>query len=386
MDSSSGLPRSDNLGPPFFVKGPRTGGDAASGMRNKPGANCTTKGSSRMKAQIKPRINLENRTKLEEVIPLSTPMVLFVDPSSVCNFRCKFCPTGNPDLIKSTSRWQGRMDLGLYKKIIDDLKEFDRPLKVLRLYKDGEPFLNNNFAEFVQYAKISGRVEYIDTTTNGYLLEPKRIKPFLDAGLDRINISLDGMSDEQFHDFTGVKVDFKKFVENVQRLYEMKGNCEICIKIAGDFLSEEDKQRFFDTFGDYSDRIFIENVAPCWPEFGVQERLGVSMAKGIYGQEVVNVNTCPYMFYSISVNSDGSVSLCFLDWARKLIVGDVRKQSLKEIWDGEALFQYRMEQLRGQRMKNAVCGKCGQLSHCSPDNIDPYAGMLAERVLASRRK
>ena len=90
-----------------------------------------------MKAELKPRINLENRTRLEEVIPLSTPMILFVDPSSACNFQCTFCPTGDRELIKSTGRWQGHMDFDLYKKIIDDLKEFDKPLKVLRLYKEG---------------------------------------------------------------------------------------------------------------------------------------------------------------------------------------------------------------------------------------------------------
>ena len=69
-----------------------------------------------MKAEIKPRINLENLTRLEEVIPLSTPMVLFVDPASTCNFRCKFCPTGNPKLIKETGHWQRRMEFDLYKK------------------------------------------------------------------------------------------------------------------------------------------------------------------------------------------------------------------------------------------------------------------------------
>lgn len=338
-----------------------------------------------MKAEIKPRINLENRTRLEEVIPLSTPMVLFVDPASTCNFRCKFCPTGNPKLIKETGRWQGLMDFSLYKKIIDDLKEFDMPLKVLRLYKEGEPLLNNRFADMVRYAKESGVVPYIDTTTNGYLLEPERIKPILDAGLDRINISIDGMSDKQFLDFTGVKVDFKKYVEGIRNLYEMKGNCEICVKIAGDFLTEEEKTLFYDTFGDYSDRIFIENVAPCWPEFDVKDSLDVDMAKGIYDQPINEVNTCPYIFYSMSVNSDGSVSLCFLDWARKLLIGDVRKQSLKEIWEGEALFQYQIDNLRGKRKENPVCGQCGQLSHCLPDNIDPYVEAIAGRLLASRQ-
>ncbi len=338
-----------------------------------------------MKAKIKPRINLENRTRLERVIPLSTPMILFVDPASTCNFKCKFCPTGNPELIKDTGRWQGRMDFELYKKIIDDLKEFDAPLKVLRLYKDGEPLLNNRFADMVRYAKGSGVVKYIDTTTNGSLLEPERIKPILDAGLDKINISIDGMSDEQFLEFTGVKVDFEKYVENIYNLYEIKGDCEIAIKIAGDFLTEEEKKRFFDTFGNHADRIFIENIAPCWPEFDVEDRLGVKITKGIYNQPIGDINTCPYIFYSISVNSDGSVSLCFLDWARKLLIGDVKKQSLKEIWESDALFQHQIRYLRGKRKENAVCGECSQLSHCLPDNIDPYVDVIAKRLLASRQ-
>lgn len=339
----------------------------------------------KMKAKIKPRINLENRTRLEEVIPLSTPMILFVDPASACNFKCKFCPTGNHELIRETGRWQGLMNFGLYKKIVDDLKEFDEPLKVLRLYKEGEPFLNKRFGDMVRYAKESGVVGYIDTTTNGYLLKSERIKPILDAGLNRINISVNGMSDQQFLEFAGVKVDFEKYVENIRSLYEIKSDCEICIKIAGDFLSEEERSRFFDTFGDYADRIFIENVAPCWPEFGVEDRLGVKITKGIYDQPIGDVNTCPYIFYSISVNSDGSVSLCFLDWAHKLLIGDVRKQSLKEIWEGEALFQYQIEQLRGKRKENPVCGQCGQLSHGLPDNIDPYVDALIKRLLTSRQ-
>ena len=201
-----------------------------------------------MKAKIKPRINLEDRTRLEKVIPLSTPMILFVDPSSACNFRCKFCPTGDHKLIKETGRWQGLMDFELYKKVIDDLKEFDEHLKVLRLYKEGEPFLNGRLADMVHYAKESGVVDYIDTTTNGYLLEPERMKPILDAGLDKINISIGGMSDEQFLEFTGVKVNFEKYVENIRNLYENKGNCEIVVKITGDFMTEEEKGRFFDNF------------------------------------------------------------------------------------------------------------------------------------------
>ncbi|MDX2095219.1 MAG: radical SAM/SPASM domain-containing protein [Alphaproteobacteria bacterium] len=337
-----------------------------------------------MKAEIKPRINLEGRTRLETVIPLSTPFILFVDPASVCNFKCSFCPTGDRPLISDTGRWQGRLHMDNFTKIIDDLEEFDQPLKVLRLYKEGEPLLNTNLPKMIRYAKASRQVPYIDTTTNGYLLTPKNVDALIEAGLDRINISVDGLSDEMFWDLTKTKVDFKKFVEQIKYLADNRGQCEICIKMIGDKLSEDEKKKFFDIFGDLCDRIALENLAPCWPEFDADVRMGVEITQGIYQQEIGDVDTCPYIFYSISVNSDGTVSLCFLDWARKLVIGDTRTQSLKSIWEGEALFQHRLAHLQGNRKANPVCAACGQLSHCMPDSIDPYRAMLAEKLIASR--
>ncbi|MDX8551888.1 radical SAM protein [Methanospirillum sp. J.3.6.1-F.2.7.3] len=333
-----------------------------------------------MKAKIKPRINLEGRTKLETVIPLSIPFVLFVDPSSVCNFQCIFCPTGDRSLIRETGRSQELMDIFLYHKIINDLQEFDKPLKVLRLYKDGEPLLNPHFVDMVRLAKAKNVAESIDTTTNGSLLTPDLSLRIIDAGLDRINISVDGLSDEQFLTFTRTKVDFKSYVDNIRFFYENKKECEVCVKIPGDNLSEEDKLQFFEIFGDISDRISIEHTAPCWPEFDVEERTGITITQGIYGTNPTDVNVCPYIFYSISVNSDGTVSLCFLDWARKLVIGDVNTQSLKEIWDGIELFRYQIAHLSGRRKMNPVCEKCGQLTHCMPDNIDPYAPELLKKM------
>lgn len=329
-----------------------------------------------MKAQIKPRINLEDRTPLQEVIPLATPFVVFVDPASACNFTCPFCPTGHRDMIAETGRYQGVLKMETFTKIIDDLAEFDRPIKVLRLYKDGEPFLNKRLADMIAYAKKSGRVEYIDTTTNGSLLTPERLKEVLDAGLDKINISVDGMTPEQYRKFTGFDFDFPRFVETVKWLYANKGDCEVMIKIPGELITEAQKQEFYDTFGDYCDRIFIENFAPCWPEFDIEAHTGVKITQGIYQQAITPTDTCPYIFYSIAVNADGLVSSCFLDWGRKLLVGDVREQSLKSLWNSDKLNALRHQHLEGRRKQNPVCGSCGQLSHCLPDNVDAFRAEL----------
>ncbi len=335
-----------------------------------------------MKAKISPRINTEDRTPLQDVIPLSTPLILFIDPNSSCNLKCRFCPNGYPKLIKDTGRFQGNMDFELYKKIINDIKEFNKPLKILRLYKDGEPLSNPNFSSMVRYAKYNLNC-YIDTTTNGLLINNNRIKPIIDAGLDKINISVNGLSDEQFLEFTKTKVNFDQYVENIKNLYKIKKNCEIVIKTTGDYLSKDDKNKFYQTFGDYCDRIFIENTANCWADFDVEKYTNIKLnsKKGIYNQPLSNVKVCPYIFYQMCINSDGKASLCFLDWQHKMIIGDVRKQSLKKIWNSTKHRFPQIANLEDDMTDLPLCKECGQLTHGQPDDIDKYKEILKEKCL-----
>ena len=67
-----------------------------------------------------------------------------------------------------------------------------------------------------------------------------------------------------------------------------------------------------------------------------------------------------------------SLLICFLDWGRKMIVGDVKEQSVQEIWDGKQMRSYRKMFLEGKRKQHQTCGNCGQMTHGLPDNIDPY--------------
>ena len=97
---------------------------------------------SGIRAKYIPRIDLHDPVELKEAIPLRTPYVIYIDPCDTCNFRCKFCPTGNLDLMRKTpGRGHGPMSMTLYKEIIDSLSEFKDPIRVIRLYKEGEPLL-----------------------------------------------------------------------------------------------------------------------------------------------------------------------------------------------------------------------------------------------------
>lgn len=333
-----------------------------------------------MKAQIKPRIDLVNRTKLETVIPLRTPFIINIDPSDRCNFQCQFCPTGDRELMKNTKgRNFGNMDFELYKYIIDDICKFEDKVKVIRLYKDGEPLLNPHFADMVKYAKESGCCDRVDTTTNASLLTPERSLAIIEGGLDRINISVEGVNAEQYKKFSSYSMDFEKYVENIRFFYEHRKQCEMIVKINGDIISEEEKQIFLDTFGDITDGIFIEHVMDCWPTFDIKN-VSVNNDLGIYGQKIEEVTVCPYTFYCMYVNSDGSVSLCFLDWHRKLVIGHVKEKSLKDIWVSEELRNYQKMFLRGERKQHPICGVCGQMKQGAPDNIDKYADELLRRI------
>lgn len=334
-----------------------------------------------MKAQIKPRIDLLNRTRLETAIPLRVPFIINVDPADTCIFQCKFCPTGDRALMKKTpGRNHGIMDFELYKKIIDDICEFDKPIKVLRLYKDGEPLLNLRMAEMIRYAKEKKCSERIDTTTNAILLNPQKNTDLIASGLDRINISIEGINAQQYWEFSKCKVDFEKLVENIRHLYENKKQCEIIVKINGDILSEDDKKKFYEIFGDIADGVYIEHIMACWPEFELNG-VEINQEFGIYGQKIKEVMACPYVFYSFSINSNGTASACFLDWSRKLIIGDVRTERIKDIWQGKQLLEYQKLFLMKKRKGHPVCGNCGQMSHGQPDDIDEYAEILLGRLM-----
>ncbi len=334
-----------------------------------------------MKAKWEPRIDLKNRTKLETVIPLNVPYIINVDPNDKCNFQCKFCPTGNRDLMSKTpGRNFGFMDFELYTKIIDDISEFERPIKVLRLYKDGEPLLNKNFAKMVKYAKEKKCAEKIDTTTNASALTQEKSLQIIAAGLDRINISIYGVTSDQYLNFCGNNANFDRLVNNVRFFYENKEQCEMLVKINGDVISKEDAQKFLDAFGDITDKIYIESVMSCWPEFDFQTGVRANDQVGIYKQEIKEVLTCPYIFYSFSINSDGTVSTCFLDWSRDLIVGDTKTQKVKDIWLGEAMENHRKMMLNGDRKSHPICGNCGQLTHGMPDNIDDFREVILKKM------
>jgi len=316
------------------------------------------------------------REDLGDILPLPNPISMQVDPASLCNFKCAFCPTGDPHLIKASGRRQTFMKLELFEKIVGDIAAFERNLKVLRLFKDGEPMLNPDFIGMVKAAKRERKIERVETTTNGSKLGPGFNEQLVESGLDRVVLSIEGVTSERYLSFARVRFDFDAFVEKVRHLHSIRGDMKIHIKTVAQNLdySRGEDRKFFDTFGPISDGIYIENTVASWPQFAVDGAVDDSV--DAYGGETVHKELCPYPYYSLSINSDGIVSPCCVDWNRTLALGSVVTQSVLEIWNGMALGALRRQHLVEGLGANPSCSSCGQVHACTHDNLDGHKEKL----------
>lgn len=327
-----------------------------------------------MKAQLSQRIRVKDRTRLQEVIPLDTPFHIFVDPSAACNFNCKFC--FNRDKSRTFHKI---MEYELFEKIVGDLKKFPKKLKVLRLYKEGEPLLNKRLPEMIAHAKKMEVADSIDFTTNGSLLSEEKNIKLISAGLDAINISVEGVSAERYWEVSGARIDFREFVGNIRHLYQNKENCRVLIKTNDINVPKEEEERFYSIFGDICDEIAIEQVVPIWHNVDISD-IKSDFRNGIYNQEVNNINVCPYIFYSMAINSDGSVSSCFSDWEHINIIGNVNNESVYDVWNGDDLRKLRIAHLEKNKSIYAICAECKQLAFATIDNIDCYSYIILNKL------
>jgi radical SAM protein with 4Fe4S-binding SPASM domain len=305
----------------------------------------------------------QKHTPLIELLPLNTPLSLHIDPANVCNLRCKFCPTGHPDIIRDVHRPQGLMDFLLFRKIIDDLKDFKEPIRHLHIYKDGEPLLNQKFHAMVKYAKDNGIAQSVETTTNALLLSSDISQGLIDAGLDRIRISVQHISADGYHNLTKKRVEIEEIAEKIRILHSKVQSLGygplIHVKILDTGLSEKDKALFISTFENISDEIHIDTLMG-WNKNNLFDfRLGTQPPSGMDpSSRVMSRTVCPLPFYSLAINIDGSVSACCVDWSHSIVVGNVNSESLLDIWQGDRLRKFRLDQLTGREHANPVCACC----------------------------
>lgn len=321
-----------------------------------------------------------NRTPLGSLLPLLMPLGLCIEPTNLCNFRCVQCPVSLPE-FKAAVGYTGNMDMKLYDKILAEAKAMGR-LKNLNLYGDGEPLLNKNIAAMVRKAVDLNIAETIAITTNASLLTPVLSKELIESGLTYLRVSIYSVIKDKNRQITKSNIEPGQIYDNIKefkRLRDQNGARSPFIYIKMIDTYSEENQMFIDMYKDLADEINIETpmnwngfnninlIEQIDPGGNTDETLiqGFYKEKGRSGYKKI----CTTGFHSLNIKSNGDVVICIVDWNRGTKVGNVSIESLKQIWFGERLREFRNLHIRGRRSENVSCQNCNYL-YCNPDNID----------------
>ncbi|OGV32587.1 MAG: hypothetical protein A2020_07305 [Lentisphaerae bacterium GWF2_45_14] len=299
----------------------------------------------------------QERAPLADILPLEQPFAVHVFPAYFCNFKCFYCihSLSEPDFSELGHKKQ-LMSFDTFKHAVDGCALFTEKLKVMSFAGHGEPLINQELSQMIAYARDKGIAGKLELVTNGYLLSNETSLALVDAGLDNIRISVQGLSSEKYRKVAGVDVDFEKFRSQLEFFYKHKEQCNIYIKIVDSALEKDEDKRFYELFDGICDRIAIEHIVPT--AHGVDyEKHGTVFDKTQQGYEHRRIKVCPMPFYAMIVEPDGNVRTCC---ATKfpVLLGNVNQESLPGIWKSTKLRDFQEMLLKGERFRHPVCGEC----------------------------
>lgn len=271
----------------------------------------------------------------------SFPTHLEIEASSACQMRCPMCKT--TDMINEGVQDFGSMKFDLYKKIIDECSS--QSIYSIKLSWRGEPLLNPDIVNMVSYAKEKG-IKDVAFLTNGERLNQELTKKLIEAGLDWLSISFDGMGEvynkirkPAIFEETFEKVRYiRQYRESIKR-----GKPLIRVQSIHSAIKGKEKE-FFDLWNGIADRV----------NFIADQKRSIDQEGYRHDPHYI----CPSPWQRMCITWDGKVVQCFSDYMNDNILGDVKKKSLKDVWHGKPFNDLRELIKNSKRLKTKPCRIC----------------------------
>jgi radical SAM protein with 4Fe4S-binding SPASM domain len=258
------------------------------------------------------------------------------------------CP--NKDLPK---REKGFMTLDLFRGIIDQAKDFAFDIN---LAHRGESLLHPRIVEAVRIAKQSGLLTRLHT--NGSLLTRDLSKGLIEAGLDHISFSFDGLTRETYQrirkggDFDRTLSRILEFLEVKRELGSRRPVTAVEVinfeNVAG-FELNRSREAFRRRFKSLPLDSFVVKQMHNWA--GEIEA----------ARESRSYTACPFPWNAMVISWDGTVTPCTQDFFNRMPVGNAGDTSLEEIWNGEKMTDLRRRLADGDLERLPVCRECDRL-------------------------
>lgn len=272
------------------------------------------------------------------------PIYLLIEPISSCNLRCIMCFQIDKS-FNSDKNFMGKMDLELFKKIIDEAHS--NGTKAITLASRGEPTLHPQLGEMLEYC--SGKFFELKINTNATRLNEKLIHKILQSNVTDVVFSVDSYVKE---DYEKIRVGgiFEKVVENIKKFYEIKKefypNSQCATRISGVRVDKElDSQKFKEFWEKYVDHVVIVEMENRWDTYHNPIEIG-------------SMEPCTYLWERMYVWFDGICNPCDADYKNELSLGSIKENSIKEIWHGEKFSKLRSQHIMNQRKECYPCDRC----------------------------
>ena len=241
------------------------------------------------------------------------------------------------------------MDVGLFERIA---RECAQHATRLWLHFLGEPLLHRGLVQMIRMAKAAG-VRDVGLSTNGVSLRGALATALLDSGLDRLECSLDADDVDAYLAMRG-RDHFELVRDNVTAFLEAKR--------ARGAVRPVTSIQFMRTPAVVRD---LDRLVARWrpwlgPDDFVMTIEPASFAGAITAGAAPNGlrRPCRWLFSSLVILQDGTVTMCGADWDAHAPLGNVGSASIAALWDGAELARRRRAHLDGDYGAVSVCGGC----------------------------
>jgi radical SAM protein with 4Fe4S-binding SPASM domain len=183
------------------------------------------------------------------------------------------------------------------------------------------------------------------------LLDREKSKKLIDAGISKISFSFEGEDPQKYEQYR-VNANYEKVKRNIQYILKIKRKTNVIVEVLkfrkidrNLFISEEFKKQFIGAE-------FRSFYASNWhgsldtPELDEKDIC------------LENPEICGDMKRVFAVSWDGKVHSCCIDYNSELITGDITRQSLLEIWQGNKRVELIKLMMEGKHNKINLCQNC----------------------------
>lgn len=278
---------------------------------------------------------------------LRNPYISQIELTNACNLSCPMCPRTN-----HMDRKIEFMDFNLFKMIIQDLNNIN-PYNggiQIQLHHFGDSILHPDLEKFLKYCKAYKIVTMI--SSNGTLLTKEKREAIID-NLAVLWISFDSINKETYEKMRK-GASFEKTISNITNLMIEKGDRRPDVILSS--LIDDNKEEYEAFWKERGVKnILFKNYHSWRNEPDVKEFTGI--------QKVITNDPCMYLSTSFCVLVDGRVVPCCMDYNGEMILGDLKYQSIGEIWYGGRYKALRTRHYNKEKENINLCRGCTEYPH-----------------------